>query len=110
MSHVVTEVRISEEVAASTEEYDDSCVPATGNFDIVVFHGEGAFDPNAAVKLVWDFGGGSEEVIWTIKGSGSMPFRITLTGNNSKKLAVTLDNGMSGSIFMSGYFKIIQET
>lgn len=111
MANVVTELRISEEVAAQTQECVEFVVPA-GPFTIESFVGDAAFDINCAVKLVWDFQGAGEQIIWTHKGAAGMPFvEDSLVGDGVKKVAVCLENSLTtGGVFMSGYAKIVQET
>lgn len=106
-----TQLLISKDVTAGNEDCD-TYIPANGvEINITDFHGEGAFDPNAAVKLIWDYSGGGEEILWTIKGSSQAPIQFKRTGDGVKKIAICLDNGMSsGSVFMSGYANIIEET
>jgi len=104
-----TDLMISKEVAATTEDCDNF-VPASGEFSVISFHGEAAFDPNCAVKLVWDWGEAGEEILWSTKGAGKMAMPIIRTGDGVKKLAVCLDNGLSGPVVMSGHAKVEQET
>jgi hypothetical protein len=97
----------SQEVAASTEESFEY-TPANGKkFIVDQFFGDGAFSQNVVVKLVWDYGGGAEQVLWTIKGSSQLPPNKTfeLTGNGTKKLALALDNGASGPVYISGFIR-----
>ena len=103
-----TVLTLSKSVAATTEDSTDF-TPATGDFFITTFHGEAAYDTNCAVKLIWDFGG-TEEILWSTKGSAILDIEITRTGDGVKKLALTLDNGLAGAIIMSGMAKIVQET
>jgi hypothetical protein len=87
----------------------DSYIPA-GEWTIKKFHGEAAFNPNCAVKLVWDYQGAGEEILWSIKGSGVMPVPVTRTGDGVKKVAVCLDNGLvEGPVIMSGHAEIEEE-
>jgi len=91
----------------SGQEVADTYVPANNKaIEIILFHGQAAYSANSAVKLVWDFGGAGEEVLWSIKGGGDMPAHhietFTKIGDGVKKIAVTLDNGEAGNIFMSG--------
>lgn len=103
-----TEMIISLDVGYGDAECE-TYTPANGvEFNIIAFHGEAAFDPNAAVELVWD-SDGTPEILWTIKGSGQCPISFTRTGDGTKKLALCLDNGMaSGSVYMSGYALVVE--
>lgn len=103
------EMTISEEVSSGSEECVSYTPPSGNDVHIYLFAGEAAYTKNAAVKLVWDYGGGGETVIWTIKGSGSMPFTHVIPSadiDGVKKLAICLDNGESGALFMSGHAEI----
>ena len=104
-------IEISKEVNGFTEDYA-AHTPANGkNFIVMAFEGSGvAASLNAVVKLVWDFGGAGETVLWTIKGNDFMKHHIDDTlGDGTKKLAVVLDNGEAGPVFMSGYCRILEE-
>jgi len=105
----MAELNLSKEIASSAEEADTH-IPANGKkFEVQLFRGEAAYSQNAAVKLVWDYGGGGETIIWVIKGSGDMPFVYTNTGDGTKKIAISLDNGESGALYLSGYADIWEE-
>lgn len=100
---------ISKEVDSETEE----CIvhtPANGvSVTVLNFDGEAAYTTNAAVKLVWkyDHATEAEEILWSIKGSGHAPTRFDITdADGVRKLAVCLDNGETGSIFMSGFAEV----
>lgn len=99
---------ISKDVASSTEDSDTYVVPNGKTLEIVHMMGEAAFSPNSAVKLVWDWGGAGETILWTIKGSSEIGPDVaedfpTMTGDGVKKIAVSLDNNEAGSVFMSGH-------
>lgn len=101
----IEKLYLSKEVAANTEECDTHVVENGKNVKILAFHGEGAFDMNVAIKAVWDYSG-TEEILWSIEGSGSMPNYVTSetekTGNGTKKMALCLDNGTNGPVVLSG--------
>lgn len=99
---------IAKSVTSGNEDSDTYTVPNGKKVTVVSFNGEAAFSPNSAVKIVWDFGGGAEAVLWSIKGSDKIDSRITqdfptMTGDGTKKIAVALDNGEAGSVFLSGH-------
>jgi len=98
-------LKISKEVNANTEDAE-TVVPASGKTLVITrFVGAGAFSQNAVIKLIWDYSG-TQDVIWTIKGTSRMPFQHTIPAADTdgiKKLAVALDNSHSGKLFMSGY-------
>ena len=85
-------------------------ITPTANKDIIIysFIGEGAFDANAAVRLVWKYNHATEaeENIWTIKGSSRMANKKIIDKSEVdgiRKIALVLTNTMgSGSVLMSG--------
>ncbi len=99
---------ISKDVATGTEDCDTYVVPSGKTLEIVHMKGEAAFSPNSAVKLVWDWSGAGETVLWSIKGSSEIGADVTegfpaMVGDGVKKIAVCLDNNEAGSVFMSGH-------
>ena len=102
----VEELTLAKEVSASAEDCETFVVPNGKRFKVLNFHGSAAFQPNAAVKLVWDFGGAGETIVWAIKGQDEMPFAFNEVGDGTKKIAVCLENGETGALFLSGYARI----
>jgi len=100
------ELKVSQEVAAAKIEADEY-VPAAGSIvHINKFIANGAYTPNAVIRLVWDYEG-SEEVIWTIKGESLMPFEHKITdGDGIKRLALVVDNSHTGALYLSGYVQL----
>jgi len=98
------ELKISKSVTAGTKAAT-TITPANGKIVTVgVFKGEAAFTAISSVMLIWDYQGAGETCIWTVKGSGSMPFKHIITdADGTKKLAVCLDNGEASDIVMSGF-------
>ena len=105
-----TELKISKSVAAGQKNTAE-VIPANGKrVTIGTFQGEAAFTAVSSVMLIWDYGGAGEICIWTVKGSGSMPFKEVLTdADGTKKLAVCLDNGEAAATTMSGFADIYIE-
>ena len=103
MAKAKVELNCVGEIASSTEGADEY-VPANGaTVEIKKFAGTAAFSVNSVVRLVWDYGGAAEEIVWTIKGEGKMPFDYEVIGDGTKKLAVVCENAEAGGIYMSGY-------
>lgn len=100
------ELRISEEVGAGTETVEDY-VPAAGKgFVIRVFYGSAAYNVNCVCKLFWKYGEAGEQLIWTIKGETRMPFQFIVPSsdvNGTSKVAISVENGGSGPVYMSTY-------
>ena len=56
----------------------------------------------------------SIDPLWTMKGSGEMPYRVRdktqrENADGVRKLGLCLDNGLQGPVLMSGYARIIIE-
>lgn len=110
MGKIFKDLRVSIEVAAGEEEFDDYVPPAGSEIGIKKFVGSAAFTQNSVCMLVWDFGGAGEEIIWSVKGSAEMPnnaARVILASetDGTKKLAIVNANGESGSLVMSSYVR-----
>lgn len=101
------EIRTSKEVTAGNEDCAH-ITPASGKKVVVrEFFGDAAYSKNSAVKLVWDYGGAGETVLWTIKGSSRAPEKFEINdADGVKKLGVCLDNGEIGNVFMSGFAEV----
>jgi len=101
-------LRISKEVTAGETDIDFYIPPAGKTVSIVKFAGDGAFSQNSVVRLTWK----NNEVeanrvhIWTIKGETKMPDQYEIPSSDTdgvRELAVCLENGEAGALFMSGY-------
>ena len=102
----VIELSISKEVAAQTED-SDTYTPANGvTVQVLLFAGSSPHDANTIVKLVWDWDGAGEEILWAIEGQHTAPRRFSIMGDGTKKLAVALDNGLTDPVTMSGYARV----
>ena len=102
----VKEISISQEVLSGIEVCEHYTPKNGEKIRVLEFVGSSAFVSNAVVKLIWDFNGTNEEVLWSHKGEGSCPVNFELIGDNVKKIAVCLDNGENGPLFMSGYLRM----
>jgi len=107
----------SKEVAGSTEEANTYTPPTGAKITVVEFEGDAAFTSNSVVSILWDYNTANEEPVWTIKGSRITKQKFTtdgagnaLTGDGTKKIAICLSNGEAGSLYMSGYAKLLVET
>jgi hypothetical protein len=104
---VETILEIYKDVTYNTEDKTQSHTPAVGPFTITMVCGEAAFDTNVAVILKFD-----GDPIWITKGSSLRTEPIELVGDNTKKVELVLDaNDLpSGSVYIGGMAKIVQET
>lgn len=106
----ITELRVSAEVSASTEEVDFYVPPAGAKIVVLAFYAEGAFKSDTACKLLWDYNEVGEQVVWATQGTAEMPGRYVIssaTTDGIKKLAVSCDNGSPGPVLMSAYAKLL---
>lgn len=107
MSIARTKLELYKDVSAGTEDKTQSHTPSTGPFRIVEIYGEGAFDMNVSVIVMFD---GS--AVWLTKGSSSRLEPIDLVGDGVKKVELVLDatDLSSGSVYIGGLVKIEQES
>jgi len=81
----------------------DTHTPATGETVYLdCFFAEGPYTTNSVVTLSFD-----GVLIWSIKGSGSMP-RLDdgFVGNGSKVLELKLDNSEASAVILSGMARL----
>lgn len=99
------ELIISEIVVAATDEAVTE-IPATGKKIVIhTFEGSAPGSSKADVRLVWDFGGVGEEILWSIQVDGPFPKGKSFerAGDGVKKMAVCLANGCTADYVLSGY-------
>lgn len=103
-------LKVSEEITNGTDVADEY-TPANGaEVWVENFHANAAFTTNSACLLIWDYGG-TEEVVWSTKGTDVMNEPVEITGaNGTKKLAVVCSNGEAGNLIMSVMAKIKVKT
>ena len=109
----VIELYVSTEVSSTTMECD-TYVPASGKkFKVLDFYGVAPPDVNCSVDLIWilDHSTESEDLIWNIENTGSIPAvakakTLKTDADGIRKLGLCLNNGLTGSVYMSGYAKI----
>lgn len=105
------ELRIVEEIPASTR-VADVITPAAGKKVFIrKFHGSAAFSKNAFVGIAWKYEHASEsEVwIWQTKGVDTMPKDFEIAGSEVdgvRKLAVVCDNAESGDLMLGCWAEI----
>ena len=97
-------LKVSEEITASSD-VADTYTPASGKtVYLLEFFGDAAFSQNSVVDVLWDYGGGSEEIIWSTKGSirDKGLKELIGVGDGVKKVALSCSNGETGNIIMFG--------
>jgi hypothetical protein len=108
----IIELKISKEVAASTADAETHTPAAGKKVSIRQFVGSAAFVVNCVVRLVWKYGVAGETIFWTINGDSKMPYALYLPDaevDGVNKLAIVLDNGTAGPVYMSGFLEVGEE-
>lgn len=103
------ELRISAKITSGNQTADTYIVPNGETACVYFFEGSAPDSPLTVVRLVWDFGGASEENLWVIQREGNMPSRerdIDLVGDGIKKLAVVCDNGCTSDYYFNAFAKV----
>jgi hypothetical protein len=94
-----------ESVAALGRVIKDQ-VPSSGKtWEIVRFVGSAAYSPDASVKLVWDLGGASEEVIASTHGDANVELVRQVAGDGTKKLALVIENDSLAARVLGGRYE-----
>jgi len=107
-------LRVSEEIPGSTDSFEEY-IPTPGKEILIrLFHGSAAFTQNSYVAVIWKFmhATETEEIIWSLKGEGKMPFKHTIPASEVdgiRKLAVVCSNGETGNLIMSGYSELWED-
>lgn len=105
------ELRVSEDIAAGQDVSDTYTPPDGATVWIIDFHGDAAFTTNAVVKALWEYGTGSESILWSCKGADRFTNPIKITGADGiKKIAISCSNGETGNLILSGYLKLKVKT
>ena len=100
---------LSKLVGAGLEEHLMVTPDSGKNVRINIFHGSGASQPYAVVKLVWDLDGDDEELLWTVKTNGDLPTEIVIPKadvDGVKKLSMCLENSGSDDIYLSAFASV----
>jgi len=100
-------------VPSNGNELVDTYTPADGEvIDPYSFHGSAPGSSKARCKLIWDYGGGGEEILWVIQNDRPMPRDLKIedvagirerTGDGVKVLAISLHNNCTASYDMAAY-------
>ena len=101
---------IAQEVAASSEAISDTVIPDGETWEITRFAGSAAYIDDTIVCLVWDRGGGGEEIITCTHGDQNLEYNeeaVQRTGDGIKKLAIVLTNDTGVARIMSGCWEAL---
>lgn len=100
-------LELYKDVTAGTQDATENWTPASGTFTIKNAQGEGAFDINCAIEVL--FGG---ELVWITKGSSNMSAAKEFTGDGVKQVELVLNatDLPTGSVFLGGRVEIEQVT
>lgn len=93
-------------VTASGSETKDYTVPNGEILAIRRFGGNAGLSPDTVVALIWDEGGGDEEVIFCTHGDADIVLDspIEKAGDGSKKLRIKLINDQTSDDFLGGFW------
>jgi hypothetical protein len=96
--------RMYKNVAASSSENLD-WTPANGQQFVIIRAGaDSSSTPDTNVCIVWDPGGGSQEIILsTYRDAAHENINKTFTGDGSKVLRIMLVNDLTETSYLGGY-------
>ncbi len=101
---------LAQEVAATDEAISDTVIPDGETWEITRFAGSAAYLDDTIVCLVWDRGGGGEEIITCTHGDQNLAYNeesVQRTGDGVKKLAIVLTNDTGVARIMSGCWEAL---
>jgi len=99
--------RISEKIDPVTVVFQEYVPPNGSTITLQEFFAEGAYTANSEARVVWDFEGDQEELLWTIKGSGTFRNRVKIeNADGVKKIALVCDNGEQQPMTISAFMTI----
>ncbi len=116
MAKEFVDLRLSQQVDGLTQECVTYTPPAGSEVGVKLFSGEGTGQPNAAALLIWKFQHATEteEILWSTKfsSSASQAIRILDAGETDgvRDIALCLDNGEVGDLYMSCYVRLVVVT
>ena len=79
--------------------------PKGATLEIVQFAGCAAYTGQTTVKLIWDHGGESEEILAAAHGDATFAMVRQLTGDGQKKLALVLENRTDTACLLGGRYE-----
>lgn len=79
--------------------------PEGATWELVQFAGCAAYSGLTTVKLVWDHGGESEEILAAAHGDITFAMVRQLTGDGQKKLALILENQTDAPCLLGGRYE-----
>ncbi len=105
-------IRLSESVPLATQIYKQYTPPAGSIVYLMDLQAEAAFTVNSEIRIIWDFGGQDEEILWSMRGSSKFEPKLTIDSSKTdgnKKIALVADNGETLALNMSAYVTILVE-
>jgi hypothetical protein len=109
MVESIKELKISAQVAAGTEIVEEWAPPSGSSVYIDVFVGSTPTNTNCVCKLYWKYGTAGQVLLWSIKSDSKAPLTFDLPSgevDGVNKIAISVENGMAGSGYMSAYARI----
>jgi hypothetical protein len=96
-----------EEVPPNSVSTKDVVIPNGQTWKVVQFIASAAFLDDTEVRLVWDLGGGTEEILGLTHGDMNMSLDKELVGDGTKKLAIVLTNDTAATHAIGGCYEAI---
>ncbi len=105
MNNVNVENRLYKSVDANSIETMDYVIPDGQVLEIRCLAGDAGESPDNVVSIVWDEGGGSEEILMSVHGDTLQPgLSIKKTGDGIKKLRIKLQNDKNVADLFGGFW------
>lgn len=105
----MTELKISSLVNSGQEIVSDYVVPNGQKARIVFYISQPPDSPLAVIKIIWDKGGASEEIMWSSQRGEKLRAKdliLEKDGDGSKKISLVAKNDCTDNYYFSAYLKI----
>ena len=96
------EKSLYKDVAAYTTETEEYVVPNNTRLEIGRFVASASYLADTCICLVWDYGGTGEEILRSCNGVIDLEVDHVLIGDNSKILAIVLENNTGSARTLGG--------
>lgn len=93
------------QVSPGQVEVKEQIPPEGVIWELVQFTGCAAYTGHTTVKLVWDYGGESEEILAAVHGDGTFSMVRQVTGDGRMKLALVLENRTDSACLLGGRYE-----
>ena len=93
------------DVNGNTVQTSETVVPVGETWEVQKFVGAGAYLSDVEVKLIWDYGGASPEILASTHGDANIVMARQLVGDGVKKLALALENDTAAQHTVGGLWE-----